>query len=237
MPRFKQNISSNSLFHFVKKISYLSDILDNGLQARYCHEHILGAPLPFAYPMKCFCDIPLGNIKNHFGQYGSYGIGITKKFALLHGITPVIYVHKNSNTFLQLTSKTDVNSEISSILPYYKMYDESFYYTPNKHTNEFYVRYYDEREWRYIPPSSEAILLGTTSKSHITRKVNFANNNLKSNKYRLKVPYTSITFIFVKNEKDRKLLIEIIRHKYKSKNVQDLLISKILSTYRILKDF
>jgi hypothetical protein len=148
----RQNISSASLFHFIKRFEYLIDILRFGFQARYVAEVFPILERPFIIPMKCFCDLPLSTIKYHIGRYGKYGIGISKEFAITNSITPCIYVHENSYTIRQYLlelDKSNQNNKIvaSSLLPYFKKYEEII----KEDNKDILIRYYDEREWRYIP--------------------------------------------------------------------------------------
>ena len=94
MPRIRQNISTNSLFHFTNDITYLIDILENGFQARYCFENISFGNYKFAFPMKCFCDIPLSAIKFHLKEYGQYGIGIMEMVSLSMLVMRLLENHK-----------------------------------------------------------------------------------------------------------------------------------------------
>lgn len=95
-------ISSNALFHFVNKQEYLEKILSGVFAPRYCLEHFDFKLLLFKdvhILMKCFCDIPLSQITNHTKIYGNYGIGFTKEWGKKNGISPIIYVYKNSDTY------------------------------------------------------------------------------------------------------------------------------------------
>ena len=76
---------SDTLFHFTKNINTLKNILQNGFWPRYCLEDFnwYNAELGYiAYPMVCFCDIPLSRINEHVKFYGDYGIGLTKNWGL-----------------------------------------------------------------------------------------------------------------------------------------------------------
>lgn len=44
-----------------------------------------------AYPMVCFCDIPLSQIKNHTNSYGKYAIGLKKEWAQKWHISDTIH--------------------------------------------------------------------------------------------------------------------------------------------------
>ncbi len=105
MAKISQNVSSDSLFHFIKKIDWLLEILDHkSFQARYVYESMPEAEFKAAIAMKCFCDIPLGMIKKHMSAYGSFGLGIKKEFAKRKNITPVIYFHGNSDSYFRYIS-------------------------------------------------------------------------------------------------------------------------------------
>ena len=88
-------VSSNTLFHFTKDLDTIKNILSDGLfWPIYCIEYDKGPNVDGtfnAFPMVCFCDIPLSQISEHLLDYGKYGIGINKqwgkeKYLLLHTI-------------------------------------------------------------------------------------------------------------------------------------------------------
>ncbi|MDP1676836.1 MAG: abortive infection system antitoxin AbiGi family protein [Bacteroidota bacterium] len=171
------NVSSNTLFHFTSSIDNLLNILENEFSPRFCPEnkigHILNPNNPYvapeyAYPMVCFCDLPLSLIKNNISFYGNYGIGLRKEWGIRNGISPVHYVHYNSNTihgiediFFNLMSdtqtgdpenglifNTDVSNDIKLLLRYLKPYTGS---TKKNDTIYNDRNFYNEREWRFVP--------------------------------------------------------------------------------------
>ena len=87
---------SHTLFHFTDKIETLKLILMNGFWPRFCLEDVSWLKYPdfdfIAYPMVCFCDIPLSRVNEHVSFYGEYGLGLTKDWAVRNGITPVQYI-------------------------------------------------------------------------------------------------------------------------------------------------
>lgn len=100
------NISSDSLFHFTKKLDSVLSIVENGFRYNYLEEEIpfSGYPSsPFSNPgiikyinfctAICFCDVPFNLINEHRSQYGSYVIGLKKDWGIKNGITPIRYIH------------------------------------------------------------------------------------------------------------------------------------------------
>ena len=78
------NLSSETLFHFTGFES-LRSILENEFIPHWCIEDFYfktnDVYAKIAIPMVCFCDIPLGNIKEHMDDYGNCGIGMKKSWA------------------------------------------------------------------------------------------------------------------------------------------------------------
>ncbi|WP_306687751.1 abortive infection system antitoxin AbiGi family protein [bacterium 19MO03SA05] len=98
---------SHTLFHFTKNIEFLKDILVNGFWPRYCIEDTgWYGGYRIAYPMVCFCDIPLSRVSDHVDFYGNYGIGVTREWAQSNGLSPVMYINQN----------TPVHSSLSMLL-------------------------------------------------------------------------------------------------------------------------
>ena len=239
MEKNGQSISKHKfqfVIQFFDNVEYLIDILEHGFKARYCVEKFPSVNIPLAIPMKCFCDIPLGLIKKHMSKYGKagsrYGIGITKKFARSKGITPVIYVHQKSGILPRMVDALNNDDELAKFIPYFKRYDEK-----NEKTK---TRYYDEREWRFVPEDSGYLNLRKLQQNKRKSKINSENRKLDKQieKFRLKIEEKVVTFIIVENNKDVDLVIEKIMglKKYKEKTKLRL-ISRIITAQRIERDF
>jgi hypothetical protein len=118
----------------------------------------------------CFCDIPLSQVAEHMDKYGHYGLGLKKSWDIAKGITPVMYVHEQSppahraaravQLLRQLHERSaadhlknpamDVGQLIYLLKPYRGVLK------PHGHSPRD-VRFYDEREWRYLPRELESI--------------------------------------------------------------------------------
>ena len=240
--KISQNISTDSLFHFIKRREWLVDILKNkSFQARYVYEEIPQFKFKIGIPMKCFCDIPLGVIKKHISQYGKFGVGVKKEYARKNSFSPVIYVHDKSDTLLRYISsinKTEAIRNKNTLLPYIK-WDERVILSDEG--NRIRSRYYDEREWRYIPPDPVYLDLSKLSNNARLPKILIDAKNKKltedRSKYSLPFDYTDITYIFVRNEEDVDKVISEIRKLKLQTLEQDRLISKIITSRQIERDF
>lgn len=170
-------ISTSALFHYTKK-EYLETIIKNGFKPRIVEESFdieksenleawkkaLGyAPsadtsFKLYVPMICFCDIPLTLVTKHSEIYGEYAIGMTKDWGKEQGVSSIIYVRHGSEFMsnfrtLYQTMNTDkleqIRMSVYSILRLIKPYIG--YFKKGTYENENH-KFYDEREWRYVPP-------------------------------------------------------------------------------------
>lgn len=87
---------SDVLYHYTGKggLEVLLEIMKNGFKFGYCEE-FLPRNRFVAFPMLCFCDIPIELSKEHRGKYGEFGIGVSKKYMVEHfkdWFGPVNYV-------------------------------------------------------------------------------------------------------------------------------------------------
>jgi len=98
-------VSANTLFHFTS-IKGLTGILSSsGFYCQYSDEHFENI-LPskshyrFTYiPMISFCDLTIMQLSNdsvHRKNFGEFGIGLTKEWGIRNGVSPVMYVHRES---------------------------------------------------------------------------------------------------------------------------------------------
>lgn len=116
-------------------------------------------------PMVCFCDIPPKLSRRHKEQYGCYSISLSKKWVIKNGISPVLYIRMDTRIHSILYGLLHTFEILKSALPE-KNVDESLnikYSNLQRHMNEFWtyvkpycsddssVKFYDEREWRFVP--------------------------------------------------------------------------------------
>lgn len=94
----KKNNHTSTLFHYTRSRATLLSILKNGFKFGFCEEDFQG-DMFVAYPMVCFCDIPIIDSEEHSLRYGKYAIGLSKESMIRlypHNLGPVNYVLSQS---------------------------------------------------------------------------------------------------------------------------------------------
>ncbi len=219
--KISENLSSNTFFHFTKSLENLTGILSKTFEPRYClekTEYLTNKEfnnIEMAYPMVCFCDIPLSKIKKHIGVYGNYGIGLTKKWGFRKNLSPVIYTRRYARTSknyenMILWSTTQLanlepkeQEAFKSMFSDFLMFTKPYYGEMYRNHKMINRRFYDEREWRWIPKI-------TRKDTHIHLDKNSYLNNefrLKANKkvaahYNLEFNPNDINYLIIDNDSE-----------------------------------
>jgi hypothetical protein len=242
---------SHTLFHFTSKLPHLKGILKNGILPRYCLEDLrwLGVKTEFvAFPMSCFCDIPLSRIGEHVGFYGSYGLGVTKEWATRNGLNPIIYLAKESlvETQMKLLFKA-VRQQTESIeslrkaseayahlLAFIKPVSGTMTIKGKSISKDFY----QESEWRFLAKTQGAKFLMNKADFADPRERE-SNQGLVSLNCKLELKPADIKYLFVKSEEDIPKLIRFIQLELGSKHTSaevDILMSRIMPLSSIEHD-
>ncbi len=259
-------ISSDSLFHFTNNIEVIKAILLDRFKGSYCKEtfNYNGEILPLFIPMISFCDIPLKTYYNLGAIYGKFGIAMTKSWGVKQKLNPVLYIDKNSRlleNFLEALkgSLTTVNiaSQIlnnnqnqqgaiitKNLIKSAEYLTYSLYYTKHyqdnlpKLDNKEY-RFYDEREWRYIPEFQCAVCqLKKIEEEYLAWRGQSKNKPLLE-EVQLQFDYIDIEHIVVEKKEDIHEIIELIKTIDKGKlngYLRELLYAKIICFENIEKD-
>lgn len=243
---------SHTLFHFTKNLDFLKDILVEGFWPRYCLEDSKwygnsGMNYYIAYPMVCFCDIPLSRVDEHVSFYGNYGIGVTKEWAQINGLSPVIYLRENSSPHQALkklfsknnekalynNSNMDVNTLLANIKP-----TEGVMRIGSELVNK---EFYQENEWRYSVTGNNSVsnIRPWISESEFLDESSLNAENAKTKEQAsLKILPSDIKYLFVNTDSDIPLLVNFIQNemdKYPSKDIK-ILLSRITSLETISRD-
>lgn len=223
---------SVNLFHFTKSLDVLKHILKSGLHPRFCLEDIEWFEFRdekyLAFPMVCFCDIPLSRISEHTDFYGGYGIGLTKEWGKKNGLNPVVYGSHGGQIqqlMKHLVKNIEKDGENSDMYAYklwslLKPVNGKMVIAGNVVEKEFY----QENEWRYVPPIDDVIAEQEFEKEK-------DEYNKKMEEYKLEFSPSDIRYIFVKDDSDIPGLVDFINGNMGSYPLNDLkiLLSRIVS--------
>jgi Putative abortive phage resistance protein AbiGi, antitoxin len=270
MPEIRETLSSNSIFHFTDSAENLLAILKNGVSPRYCLENFsmfnFGAEeekLELAVPMVAFCDIPLSKVKYHLSFYGNYGIAFSKDWGVQQGISPILYIDPKSETTksiqdavyyfvnniedyskadnLKATFSNTTYQKLLRLIRFTKPYQGEFW-RKGKYLEET-IRFYDEREWRYVPDLrlGENELLPWIKKEDFLKDINrSALNTRLGESYSLRFKPDDVRYIIIEKDIDIIDIVEYIEknleNQYNKKDIKKL-ISRVLTKEQIEEDF
>lgn len=242
---------SHTLFHFTKSSEFLKDILKNGFWPRYCLEDVqwyTGQENQSAYPIVCFCDIPLSRVDEHVNFYGDFGIGVTKEWAKLNRLSPVIYLNEGSAQQLALTKLFGENlkgdlfykgagDDINAIMTHIKPIEGKMFINGQFISKEFH----QENEWRFAVNGKYTDLKIKPflfERSFQDSKL-LETENLKSKEhYSVRIAPSDIKYLFVKTDNDIPDLINFIQSEldhYSSSEIK-ILMSRVVSLETISRD-
>ena len=242
---------SHTLFHFTKNLEFLKDILLNGFWPRFCLEDVKwynSNDSQAAYPIVCFCDIPLSRVDEHVDFYGNFGLGVTKEWAKLNRLSPVIYLNEGSAQQLALRKLFGENlkgkqfysgagDDINTVMTHVKPIEGKMFINGQFISKEFH----QENEWRFAVngKSSELKIKPFIYENQYHDKQVLEAEKLKAkNTYSLKITPSDIKYLFVKTDADIPDLINFIQTKldhYTSSEIK-ILMSRVVSLETISGD-
>lgn len=248
---------STNIFHFTKSLNTLQSILQtNGFYPQYHLEdtswlNVLGWS-PMAFPMVCFCDIPLSRISVHVKDYGKYGLGMSRSWAIRKGLNPILYISAKapiSESIFQVVrwagkdarndQTQDVNDKIykhtNFILAHIKALSREMSDVDGIIiTKEFY----QENEWRYVP-RVEGIHKVISKTKYDNQEIRTKFNEKLKRQAVLKFEPNDIQYLFVNSEEDVGPLCTFIYTELKeiSPAERETLVTRIMKLEDIEKDF
>ena len=157
-------LSADTLFNFTHQYDWFkSKLIECVFTPRFVLEDLsfIKQDFKLAFPMVCFCDIPLSLIRQHTERYGGFGIGLNSNWGIKNGLSCICYIPSkdsgSSNSALyksirnlmdKLSSNVEIDSDVYNVLRYMKRYEGI---QQKRGGRKETVRFYDEREWRYVP--------------------------------------------------------------------------------------
>jgi len=267
-PDVNARISSNTLFHFTNSIDHIRSILEDEFRPHISLEDlscIEPVGLKVAIPMVCFCDIPLSQTRSHMGYYGSYGIGMSKSWGIKNGVSPILYTYQSSPLSANLSSciewtfkkynalksspydnsgEVDLEEEfvqhwkrLFRVVCFLKPYEGTFQ-RPGQLSE--HVRFYDEREWRFVPELDGDLFDCLMSEEDYNNPTVLSKADQKLQKARISFEPDDIKFIIVYHDEEILPMIRVIEEikgdRYEGDPIK-LLCSKIICADNIAEDF
>lgn len=231
--------SANTLFHFVNKINYLTDIIErDAIVPRYCVENVIYLKIPYneiAYPMLCFCDINLHKINEHIHFYGGYGIAFSKQWGIEKGIQPIQYINVDSD--LRKAFSKAFNMALDSIdndLTHDYLLAQMYFFKPiegdmpREKTTE-HKNFTDECEWRYIPNVTNENMPGILTGNELFQRDTLNRALMYAIDTWLKFSVNNVKYLIIQNSEDFDVLIDAIMKKSNlTEREKNILISKII---------
>lgn len=229
--QIRQNLSSTTLFNFTDTYEHLISNLTNGFYCGDVYEKLpFSTGVGYKAPMVCFCDIPLGSVKQHLIWYGNYGIGIKRDFARTHFVNPVWYIHKDNPIIGEMYKSTNHEElRMSKILPYLKQV--SGRQVPFNANKSKIKKFYDEREWRFIPRDSKYVAELVKGRSHEENEQNVSNTK-RVTIMPLDLKY--VEYIIVNESVEKTKLLQTLSDLGVKENID---FPTIITSVQIRKDF
>jgi hypothetical protein len=252
------------LFHFTPCFSSLKGILENSFKPSFAREIIRGKKKDdsafekdFAVPMVSFCDLRISELHEHIENYGHFGIGLTKDWALTQGLHPVFYINEKNRLIPDFLGALDTHfkrTRESTNMDDYREYNSFFrlqaflkhYQGDLKRAGKTIQRDYlfaDEREWRFVPEFEEVHSELAFVGSDVMKKVGWKDEwNIKiPDKYYLHFQPADVKYLIVENDDQALILIHFLKDvkqlKFDIKNDPiSLLSSRILTCEQIWND-
>lgn len=242
----KDIISTASVSHFTKFNTICKILKTRCFLPHYCLENYdymnwdkviamnvsaLEEPLVMANPIVCFTDLPHDKWKIHKRHYGTCVITLKEKWKLYNQLSPVIYLTKKdllSNSLIPQCIRINIlyseelkrqNNPFAN--KYLNFANLLFIYLKLYEDNEY--KYYDEREWRFVPWQGLDGLPLCLSKEVFDDPIkrDFYNREMwKDKRNLLFFDFDDIDLIEVKTNNQKDKIVEILTKNYGVTKVQ-----------------
>ena len=234
--------SADFFFHFTPELRHLINIMNYKFMPFFCMESLEYLNFPelqikaMAYPMICFCDIPLSRQKEHRVKFGSYGIGLSKDWGINNRLTPVVYSHDNSMTSLSMKLLIDLakilkpnlteqnyhnfNMAVSILFCYFKPYKGKMYLKAEKKFSDNISCFYDEKEWRYFPLELDLLSMSLTLERYENESIRESCNLKIQEKNHLLFNLADIEYLFLKERSEKEEFLNAISEKFSKEELK-----------------
>lgn len=185
--------------------------------------------------MTCFCDIPFDLSNSHRNIYRNFGLTMTESWKLKNLLNPISYLQFNSklsnlyckiiNIFQSILESSSNKNEIrelanllrhqSYFLKQYKN-DKGFIDYAGKIRKLQKSKFYDEREWRYIPFDAQKVDELFLSIKDFDNEQLLKSANERLIKYKLNFTSEDISYLIVENKEQKNIIKKMYQTLYDS---------------------
>ena len=242
-------LSSGSIVHFTPDRESLFGILKDRFRIFYCTERYIFANgfVEMKVPIVSFCDIPMSELKDHIGKYGSYGIGLNKEWAVSKGLNPVMYIEANSKVaaslevILRRLTEIDIEKPMDEVefatldmYRYVKNYQGRLVRSTGEVTENY--RFSDEREWRFAPLREHCQDMFLTINEYNEFQACYDE---ELGELRLDFEPSDVKYIIIKDESEISDTLEHIKRNFRAFPYDDVnrLLTRVITASQIRSDF
>lgn len=196
------------ILHFTKELKTIESILkSSSFKLEFCSEYfgdknriVSNA----AHPMVCFSEYTDSELESRNITYGGYAVALSKTWARINGLSPVLYVEKNSQAAIGLgTLLKERQKHGKDAIPQKLRLPIMQVKCFTKHETG-YNSYFDcddfcfksENEWRYVPTKTQ-IGGGYISLNRRTFLKNKERYNSRLSSFPLRFNHSDIVAIYV----------------------------------------
>lgn len=186
-------------------------MLTKGIWPRFCIEEfdwLLGSNIHIAFPVVCFCDIPIEASSYHRSKYGNYAIALNKDYATSLDINPMWYLQKDTSIMrhmkemckhpIRVTLDT-IPGLLKPMLPFIK---PTIGGQPERNSERAgameFLSFEEEMEWRHCPSG-----LMHTWKFGYDRQIVTNTDHKCSQDHRIKLDLEAIEQVIVTSDDER----------------------------------
>lgn len=215
---------AQTLFHFTRSVDTLKQILLGGFWPRYSLEDFRWQAtnpddIDFAaFPMVCFCDIPLSRLDEHVQFYGNYGIGLSRAWGERNGLNPLLYLAATNSvatSLIHLANVSRLHADEERAIALGMLYHTASFIKPvsgRMTIPEGVVEkdFYQESEWRYVPSHPE--LPQFLKRDQYTDATVLNAANAKSQEHSmLRFGLSDVRYLFVRTDAEIPSMINFIQ--------------------------
>ncbi len=256
-----KRLSTDELFHYTKFENLLGIINHGfqprySVEHTWLSFKFPNAPSAVEFiPMVSFCDIPLSMVDDHIGKYGKCAIGMNREWGGDFGVNPVIYIQEGSivgtaisalgNCFRDYNSKEiadikiverfstimQATMDLSYFVKQYELHQDYKFFINDSDFTIKKCRYYDEREWRFVPQNKIPDHWIINNKTFIDTKL-LSEANKKMEKFTLDFTLDDIKYIVHETREQKEEIIQTLMKKY---NVNENVIFRIVE-FRLVSE-